>query len=302
MALIAELLNKFMYFSLGDNLICRVIFLISLMQDFFMENLARAKFTTLALLLTCSAVAHDFASLDQAVPTTIDVLSIAPVFDFDGDGCYPSAGISRSGQQNGGLKPSGSLSGSCSSTNFLESSNTVHRYVCSETDARYCGHIYALYFEKDQLFSGIESGHRHDWEWAAVWTTNGEVTHGTYSYHSTAVTQSEAELAKDGGGHLKYVYHKDGVSTHAMRDAGKDEQAENPYGVFVTPPIISWYEFYGDGLNNATMRGLFNSFDYKSANLPTTDANFLRKINDHKPSNYPSFSVADAAASNSNPN
>lgn len=239
--------------------------------------------------ISVSAYADDFAKLDKALPTEVDAESIAPVFDFDSDSCLPSAGISRNGEQNGGQKPSGSLTGACRSDNFLNTSNTVHRYVCTESSgSNYCGHFYALYFEKDQMIDGITSGHRHDWEYAAVWTTNGVVTHGSYSAHGELNTAPAAELPFEGG-HLKIVYHKDGALTHALRFAKDNEYAENPYGYFVMPDIISWYQFYGDGLDNREMRNRINGFDYGSANLPVRNSSFLRDINKYRPSGYPEF-------------
>src|SRR5262249_51207954 len=57
----------------------------------------------LALSLLPAPRANDFARLDEAPPLTIDVAATHPVFDFDTDGCLPSAGVSRTGAQNGGL-------------------------------------------------------------------------------------------------------------------------------------------------------------------------------------------------------
>ncbi len=254
----------------------------------------------LSTVTTVCAYASDFARLDEALPTAVDAASIAPVFDFDGDGCLPSAGISRVGDRNGGLNPSGSLTGKCRAKNFLELSNTVHRYACIDSGGlTFCGHFYALYFEKDQLFSGINSGHRHDWEYAAVWTTDGVVTHGSYSAHGDLTTEVASTLPFENG-HLKIVYHKDGVATHALRFAKTNEVAENPYRAFVTPTIVSWYEMVGDGVGNQVMRDLLNAFDYGSANLPVTDGRFLSSLNEFKPAEYPDFN--DASVFNSNPN
>gem|GEM_PF-5197328 len=63
-------------------------------------------------------------------------LYIERTFAFDTYGCLPAAGISAAGEQNG-------------------------------------GHFSPLYSVKDQALNGIESGHRHDWEYTAVWTVNG---------------------------------------------------------------------------------------------------------------------------------
>ena len=63
---------------------------------------------SLALLIlgiaTNTAVqAEDFEALDAAVPRGGNTEMYAPAFDFDTDGCLPSAGISREGTQNSGL-------------------------------------------------------------------------------------------------------------------------------------------------------------------------------------------------------
>ena len=243
------------------------------------------------------ALANDFPRLDEALPEAEVIGDLAPVFDFDGDSCLPSAGVSRSGTQNGGLKPSGSLTGGCRNTQFLSLSNTLHRYACVEqAGSRYCGHFFALYFLKDQILDGINSGHRHDWEHVAVWTRDGVVTHGSYSAHGD-LYQAEADSLEQEAGHLKFVYHKDGLLTHAMRFAKQDEQAENPAGQFVTPTLISWYRMQGDGVDNQTLRDKFNSFDFGSANVPLKDRNFLTNLNAARPSGYPAFTQASLDSS-----
>jgi hypothetical protein len=248
---------------------------------------------TLVCLISSQTNATDFAKLDEALPTNDIINNLEPVFDFDGDGCLPSAGISRTGQQNSGLKTSGKITGDCRSGNFLLTSNTLHRYVCKTSGAnQYCAHFYALYFEKDQLFNYFGGGHRHDWEHAAVWTTNGAVTHGSYSAHGDLYTKPASELPFENG-HLKIVYHKDGITTHALRFAQSNEYAENPYGSFLTPTIISWYQLEGDGLNNQAMRNKLNTYDYGSATIPMKDSKFLTNVNNNLPSGYPSFNSTD---------
>lgn len=248
-------------------------------------------------LLALNTHAADFAKLDEALPTNGIINNLEPVFDFDGDGCLPSAGISRLGEKNPGLKTSGKITGDCRSGNFLLTSNTLHRYVCKTTSGnQYCAHFYALYFEKDQLFDYFGGGHRHDWEHAAVWTKNGVVTHGSYSAHGDLFTKPASELPFQGK-HLKIVYHKDGITTHALRFAKSNEVAENPYGAFLTPTITSWYQLTGDGLNNQAMRNRLNSYDYGSATIPMKDSNFLNNVNSNLPSGYPSFSATDVTNS-----
>jgi hypothetical protein len=239
------------------------------------------------------SLANDFAALDEALPPYYIINGTEPVFDFDGDGCLPSAGISRTGQQNSGLKTTGALGGSCRDSQFLATSNTVHRFACHENESgQFCAHFYALYFKKDQVFPYFGGGHRHDWEYAAVWTHDGIVTHGSYSAHGDLYTKNASELPFENG-HLKIVYHKDGILTHAMRFAKTNEIAENGYNRFVTPNIISWYEMQGDGIDNQTLRDKLNQYDYGSATLPVKDSRFLNNINRFKPSNYPTFSDTD---------
>lgn len=255
-----------------------------------------------SLLLVVGVVwCDDFARLDEALPSNIDITSIAPVFDFDSDGCLPAAGISRNGDQNGGLSATGSVTGGCRFSNFLDLSNTVHRHACASSGGNtYCGHFYALYFVKDQLTS-LGGGHRHDWEYAAIWTTNGAVTHGSYSAHGDLTTESASNIAFTNG-HLKIVYHKEGVGSHAFRFSNSTEQAENPYGAFVTPTIISWYEMRGDnGWNSAVLRTLLTRYDYGGANLPMRDGSFISNLNEFSPDGYPTFASGDVGASNTGP-
>lgn len=239
------------------------------------------------------AYANDFAALDEALPAPYIINGTEPVFDFDGDGCLPSAGISRTGVQNSGLKTSGRITGDCRDNQFLNTSNTVHRYACkTTTSGEYCGHFYALYFKKDQVFDYFGGGHRHDWEYAAVWTRDGIVTHGSYSAHGDLFTKPANELPFENG-HLKIVYHKDGILTHALRFAKSNEIAENNYYRFVTPAIISWYKMAGDGISNTELREKLNQYDYGSATLPVKDSRFLNNLNRFKPSDYPVYSQSD---------
>ncbi|BBN80891.1 hypothetical protein PA25_08760 [Pseudoalteromonas sp. A25] len=248
---------------------------------------------TLSIFSSRAALSSDFTALDQALPANYVINGTEPVFDFDNDGCLPSAGISRTGEQNSGLKTSGSLGGNCRDNYFLDTSNTIHRYACKETlQGRYCAHFYALYFKKDQIFPYLGGGHRHDWEYAAIWTHDGIVTHGSYSAHGDLYTKEASELPFENG-HLKIVYHKDGLLTHALRFAKTQEIAENSYNRFVTPKIISWFEMQGDGLSNQVLRERLNQFDYGSATLPVKDNRFLYNINRFKPSNYPTFDEVD---------
>jgi hypothetical protein len=121
------------------------------------------------------------------------------------------------------------------------------------------------------------------------------VTHGGYSAHGKLYNAAIATLPQQSG-HLKIVYHKDGALTHAMRFASVGEAAENAYGTFVTPTIISWMTMAGNGVSNSTLRANLNTFDYGSASVPLKDSNFLSNLNTYKPSGYPTFTAASVDA------
>ena len=123
--------------------------------------------------------------------------------------------------------------------------------------------------------------------------------HASYSAHGDLNTKQASDIAFEGG-HVKFVNHKDGGLTHAMRFASETEVAENPYGYFITPSITSWYELKGDGLSNLEMRKRLNSFDYGSASIPLKDSKFLSNLNEYKPGKYPVFTQASVEASNPN--
>ncbi|MFM2482429.1 NPP1 family protein [Celerinatantimonas sp. YJH-8] len=248
-------------------------------------------------MLSIAVKADNFQRLDEALPDQMNITAFAPVFDFDSDSCLPSAGISRSGVQNGGLNPSGSLTGGCRNAQFLQSANSYHRYACLEQNGhQYCGHFFALYFLKDQVLAGINSGHRHDWEQVAIWTEDGRVVYGGYSAHGDMYNLPAAEIPQQNG-HLKFVYHKDGVLTHAFRFAKTDENAENPYGQFVTPIIVNWYQMSGDSVANEQLRQSLNAFDYGNAIVPIKDSNFLTNLNRFRPASFPEFTRASVTQS-----
>ncbi|OEF04434.1 NPP1 family protein [Vibrio genomosp. F10] len=260
------------------------------------------RYTTIGILAITSVAfgvnAEEFPRLDEVLPSDITIKGQEPVFDFDVDGCYPVAGISRRGKKNSGLDNSGELNENCRDAGFLKMSNTLHRYACIDRQgSTYCGHFYALYFEKDQALRRFDRiGHRHDWEHVAVWTKNGAITHGSYSAHGKLKTKPLGQLPMQGD-HIKFVYHKEGALTHAFRFAKSIELAENHYRYWVTPTITSWYQLTGEGISNQSMRNKLNSFNYGSATIPLKDSNFRVNVNNARPSGYPAFTQASIEAS-----
>lgn len=221
------------------------------------------------------------------------VLEIAPVFDFHNNGCLPDVGVDRYGQMNPGIEPVGGLGENCRNEQFLKQSNTLHRALCMDKttdtgESRYCGHIYSLYFTKDQSIIGERSGHAHDWEFAVIYTKDGNITHAGYSAHGKVITTPINEIETQGK-QVKVVYRKDGNKTHAFSFAEPGEKAQNPYNRFVTPAVVSWFEMRGENLSNEEMRYAFNNHDFKAGNVPVSDDNFVRNLNKGKPESYPEF-------------
>jgi hypothetical protein len=79
-------------------------------------------------------------------------------------GCQSYTAVNAKGDVSGGLDNSGSSTGGCTDTNrgqtYTRGGWLRGRY----------GIMYAWYFPKDQLVdTGINAGHRHDWENVVIW-------------------------------------------------------------------------------------------------------------------------------------
>lgn len=195
-----------------------------------------------------------------------------PQFDMDTDSCDPSVAIGQNGVINDGLDPSnfGVDVDNCTRSDFLKHSNLYHRGVCS-FDGQYCGHIFGFYAEKDETGAPFELGsHRHDWEHVMLWTTNGKMTHFGVSGHGGYKVRKAEDVPK-WRTHPKVVYHKDNIRTHAMRFAKSNEVAENPYGRFVTPPIVSWFTMSSSSQTNNQLRTKLSQHDFGSAHMDIKD-------------------------------
>jgi hypothetical protein len=292
-----------------------------------------------AIVLVATAQAEDFPRLDEAFPRGGNTERYAPVFDFRNDSCFPATPFSSFGRPNHGVGSGGvSRTSGCRHGAFLDYSNTLHRWACTEDDAgsNYCGHVYELYFEKDQVIWGSDTGgHKHDWELVTVWTKNGDITHVNVSQHGDRPTLPASSLLFYGPGgwgegpisgereHPMILYHLTVlgpiVTTHAFFFANSD-YAQNPFG-FVTPPLISWYHFRGSFYNtgasppfpsvvpltNDLFRYLINNHlvnSFGDAHMSVPDVAFLGELNSHLPCDehacYPTFTNADVAAANPN--
>jgi hypothetical protein len=194
------------------------------------------------------------------------------------DGCYPTPAIGPTGTLNGGLKPSGALNGNCRDRSDLDNTNGYSRYRC---DGGWCAYAYALYFEKDQVVNGIESGHRHDWEHVVVWVENGTARHVSTSAHGRFVISAAGAVRWDGT-HPKIVYHKDGGGSHAFRLAGTaDDPPENHYRTWRYPPLVGWNGY------PAGIRAVLGAAAFGSAVFDLTDARFGGMLRKAMPAGIP---------------
>ncbi|TGO34144.1 hypothetical protein BHYA_0210g00010 [Botrytis hyacinthi] len=83
------------------------------------------------------------------------------------NGCVPFPAVDASGNTGGGLAPTGSENGDCSSS-------TGQVYVRGAQSGSYYGIMYSWYMPKDEPSNGL--GHRHEWEGVIVWLSSSTAT------------------------------------------------------------------------------------------------------------------------------
>lgn len=244
-------------------------------------------------MMMCTA---SFAEILDRLPEASDaqMRRFAIFFDFDRDSCYPSPAISLTKRTppavviNGGHSvdyTSTSYADGCREPAQLNNSNTYHRRAfIVKNGVTYSVRMYALYFMKDKDLIVNIFGHRHDWEFALVWTTNDKLTHAYASKHSGGDLKPVSGLHFDVWCPecVKVVYHKDGPTTHVMRFADENEKAENHTKYWVKPPIVDWW------LLPAEIRSKLNTANFGQADCSVCDARFPSAISEQTPAGYPS--------------
>ena len=233
-----------------------------------------------ALAMVVAAATPALADPPAKLPGNADAAESKwqPAYDYDTDGCYPTPAIGPDGRVNGGLKPTGSLSGQCHDTPDLDNTNGYSRYKCNNG---WCAYLYGLYFEKDQSVANIQSGHRHDWEHVVVWVQDDQAKYVSTSAHGNFNVYPASSVRWDGT-HPKIVYHKDGASTHDFRLANaNDEPPENAYHTWQYPTLVGW-NGYPPGI-----RDILSAYDFGSANFGLKDANFAAHLTKAEPSGLP---------------
>ncbi len=253
----------------------------------------------LATLLTvCPCIAQHLEMLPEA--STPDMRRFAVFFDFDLDSCYPSSAISPGLVVNSGLSVNSydpSYVEGCRDEEQLTKANTYHRRAAiTQNGNTYAVHMYALYFMKDKDLPAHQAegvlGHRHDWEFAMIWTTNNAMTHAYVSQHSGGELQPISALYFDAWCPecVKVVYDKHGGLTHRMRFANKNEKAENHTRYWIKPPIVDWWRM------SAALRSKLNAANFGQADCSVCDARFKYAISADPPAGYPNGDAWKEAA------
>ncbi|KAG6035721.1 hypothetical protein E4U41_005949 [Claviceps citrina] len=137
-----------------------------------------------------------------------------PYFNNEGSGCWPYPAVDSEGNWSGGLAIGGSESGDCT-----DSQGQV--YVRGSQYRDHHAFLYAWYAPKDQ--SGIDGGHRHEWESVAIWldgadTDSARIVGGAVSAHGEYKTTQGVGVMSFKDGHPLCKYYSDGFifGTHHM--------------------------------------------------------------------------------------
>lgn len=234
-----------------------------------------------ALALVLAAATPALAAPPTALPGNAEAAEIKwqPAFDYDTDGCYPTPAIGPTGTINGGLKPTGSLSGQCHDVSDLNNTNGYSRYKCNNG---WCAYAYGLYFEKDQAVANSSiGGHRNDWEHVVVWVQNDQARFVSTSAHGQFNVYAASSVIWTGT-HPKVVYHKDGASTHDFRLANpSDEPAENANHTWQFPTLVGWNGY------PAGIRDILSAHDFGSAIFGLRDFNYVTTLTRALPTGIP---------------
>lgn len=85
-----------------------------------------------------------------------------PAIDYDTDSCYAVPAVGPDGTLSRGLVLGGSVTNDCRDEADLDNTNSYARSLCNKSGL--CVHVYAFYFEKDQVHDHAKLAHEHDWE------------------------------------------------------------------------------------------------------------------------------------------
>jgi hypothetical protein len=193
-------------------------------------------------------------------------------------GCQSYPAVSATGQVGGGLSNSGTPSGGCDSA---ANGQTYTR------GAWYNGRfaiMYAWYFPKDQIASGLNGGHRHDWESVVIWIDNREYSsffplpNILLTELSPAANANPRVFGGAASGHGSYKK----TTNPQMR--GNRLQVEY-FTTFPTNHELQFTNTLGGDFDmidydtvSPAIKKAFNEYDWGSANCPFNQAHFLGNL------------------------
>ncbi|KAL5594482.1 hypothetical protein BROUX41_001414 [Berkeleyomyces rouxiae] len=175
------------------------------------------------------------------------------------NGCVPFPAVNAAGEVSGGLSPTGSPSGGCTSS-------TGQIYARGAWYESQYGIMYSWFMPKDGPTTG--AGHRYDWESAIVWIDNPEVdspniiglsasAHGSYSTIKTDFT------SHFNGTNALIEY----ISTWPM-----NHQLEISTTQGLMYPLIAYESLTYEA------RYTLENWDFDSANVPFKDENLADNL------------------------
>ncbi|KEZ46060.1 Uncharacterized protein SAPIO_CDS0906 [Scedosporium apiospermum] len=171
------------------------------------------------------------------------------------NGCVPFPAVEADGDTSGGLSPSGSPEGGCSSS-------TGQVYVRSAQYGSAFAIMYSWYMPKDSPSSGL--GHRHEWENIVVWLSGASTS---ASVLGVAVSQH--------GGHDKST-SPDMSGTHPtvgyISYWPVNHQLIFTSTVGGTQPLVAW-----ENLTDAARKALTET-DFGDATVPFKDSTFGNQL------------------------
>ncbi|KAL2826322.1 putative NPP1 domain protein [Aspergillus cavernicola] len=214
-------------------------------------------------------IAHDaVVGFPETVPTgSIGDLYLAyqPYLEVI-NGCVPFPAVDADGNTSGGLEPTGSPSGGCSSS----TGQIYARSTISDGTASTYGNaiMYSWYFPKDSPSTGL--GHRHDWEGVIIWLSDSSSTsaenilavcpsaHGDWNCETNASGGVSLE-----GSRALIRYYSVWPVNHQLGFSGD---------VGGVQPLVAW-ESLGE-----VVRGALEDTDFGDANVPFKEGNWVANL------------------------
>ncbi|KAL2812710.1 NPP1 domain protein [Aspergillus granulosus] len=216
-------------------------------------------------LISRDVIGHDaVVGFPETVPdSTLGQLYLAyQPYLYVESGCVPFPAVDAEGNTSGGLAPSGSPSGDCSSsTGQIYARSTM----ASGTTSTYGNAImYSWYFPKDSPSTGL--GHRHEWEGVIIYlsdassTSAGNVLAVCPSAHGDWNCDTSFSL---GGTHPLIRYYSTWPVNHQL---GLTETVGG------SQPLVAW-----ESLTEAA-QGALESTDFGDATVPFKEGTFAGNL------------------------